>query len=108
VAPFRANFNPQLLFLRGQAMMVLNKCKRKAEIDYPCCWLYKVIGEDQQEIRQAIASIIEERRCVITLSNSSRSGKYHCLNVELVVQTEEVRNGLYQTLKSHPAIKMVL
>jgi uncharacterized protein len=89
-------------------MMVLNTSKKKPEIDYPCNWLYKVIGEDRQQVRQAIFSIIEERRCVITHSNSSKSGKYHCLNVELVVQTEEVRNGLYQTLKGHPAIKMVL
>ncbi|MEJ2031569.1 MAG: DUF493 family protein [Deltaproteobacteria bacterium] len=47
-------------------------------------------------------------RCIITHSNSSKSGKYHCLNVELIVQTEEVRNGLYQTLKNHPAIRIVL
>lgn len=89
-------------------MMVLNKLDRKVQIEYPCNWLYKVIGEDLQKVRQAIVSIIEERRCIITHSNSSKSGKYHCLNVELIVQTEEVRNGLYQTLKGHPAIKIVL
>jgi putative lipoic acid-binding regulatory protein len=89
-------------------MMVLNKLDRKVQIEYPCSWLYKVIGEDLQEVRQAIVSIIEERRCIITHSNSSKSGKYHCLNVELIVQTEEVRNGLYQTLKNHPAIRIVL
>ncbi|MDA8165799.1 MAG: DUF493 domain-containing protein [Desulfobacteraceae bacterium] len=89
-------------------MMVLNTTKKKAQIEYPCSWLYKVIGEDQQQVRQAIVSIIEERRCIITPSNSSKSGKYHCFNVELVVQTEEVRNGLYHSLKSHPAIKVVL
>jgi uncharacterized protein len=89
-------------------MEILNTSKHKTRIDYPCSWVYKVIGEDQQKVRQAIGEIIQERRCVISRSNSSNSGKYHCLNVELVVQTEEVRNGLYQTLKSHPAIKMVL
>ena len=88
--------------------MLLNTCKRKVQIDYPCSWVYKVIGEDQQAVRLAITQIIEESRCLISHSNSSRTGKYHCLNVELVVQNEEVRNRLYQALKNHPAIRMVL
>jgi uncharacterized protein len=89
-------------------MEMQNISEGKAQVDYPCSWVYKVIGKDQQQVRQAIAEIIQERRCIITRSNSSKSGKYHCLNVELVVQNEELRNGLYRTLKSHPAIKMVL
>jgi uncharacterized protein len=89
-------------------MGIINNFERKAQISYPCSWVYKVIGEDQQMVRQAIAEIIQERRCIITRSNSSRSGKYHCLNVELVIQNEELRNNLYRTLKSHPSIKMVL
>jgi uncharacterized protein len=89
-------------------MKILNNYEKKAQVDYPCSWVYKVIGDDQQKVREAIAEIIQERRCVITHSNSSKTGKYHCLNVELVVQNEELRNGLYRTLKNHPSIKMVL
>lgn len=89
-------------------MGIISVSGRKARVDYPCSWVYKVIGEDQQKVRQAIAEIIQERRCIISRSNSSRSGRYHCLSVELVVQNEELRDGLYRTLKNHPAIKMVL
>ena len=82
-----------------------NSCK--AKIDYPCQWLYKVIGNDHGQLRLAIAEIISHE-CDISFSNSSSKGKYHCLNVELTVQNEEERNSIYMALKEHPKVKIVL
>ena len=80
----------------------------KAKLDYPCQWLYKVIGTDHEQLRQAIMEIITNIPCKINLSNSSSSGKYLCLNLEITVQNEEERNSIYLNLKAHPNIKIVL
>jgi putative lipoic acid-binding regulatory protein len=77
-------------------------------ITYPCSWLYKIIGEDQEQMRLAAETVITEESCSISVSNSSKTGKYHCLNVELTVHTEEQRNTIFTLLKKHPHIKMVL
>ena len=83
-------------------------CNCKAKLDYPCQWLYKVIGTDHEQLRHAIAEIINDSPCKISLSNSSSSGKYLCLNLEITVQSEEERNSIYLDLKAHQHIKIVL
>jgi len=78
------------------------------------CWqklalgVYKLIGLEQEGIRGAIAAVLQERQCLVTLSNSSRTGKYHCLNVEVVVHDETDRTSHYEAFRCHPAITMVL
>ena len=88
--------------------MVQKKGICKAELNYPCQWLYKVIGTDNEQLRQAIMGIIRNMPCEINFSNSSSSGNYLCLNLEITVQSEEERNSIYLALKSHPHVKMVL
>jgi len=83
-----------------------NMCKVK--IDYPCQWLYKVIGSDQEKLHRALMEIVSDNSCDISSSNSSRTGKYHSLNLEVTVQSEEERNAIYMALKAHPQVKMVL
>ena len=80
----------------------------KVKLDYPCQWLYKVIGTDKEQLRHAIKEVINTIPCEINPSNSSSSGKYLCLNLEITVQSEEERNSIYQGLKDHPNIKIVL
>ena len=82
-----------------------NKCK--AELKYPCRWLYKVIGIDRKKLHRALLEIIGEDSCEISFSSSSK-GKYHCLNLELTVKSEEERNSIYLALKNHPQVKIVL
>lgn len=82
--------------------------KKKAHFDYPCAWVYKVIGSSEDSIRQAVREIMQDEACSVTLSKISKTGKYHCLNVELVVCSEEHRVSIYESLKGHPSIKIVL
>lgn len=82
--------------------------KKKAHIEYPCNWAYKVIGTDEETMRQAVREIIKDETCSIKLSNSSKTGKYCCLDVGLVVGSEEERLKIYEYLKNHSAIKIVL
>jgi putative lipoic acid-binding regulatory protein len=81
---------------------------RKPVLEYPCQWLYKIIGANQEELQQAAAAIINKQPCTISLSNSSKTGKYHCLNIEVEVTCEKSRNTIYQAFKQHPQVKMVL
>jgi len=83
-----------------------NMCK--AKIEYPCQWLYKVIGFDREKLHQVLKELINSDSCDISFSNSSRTGKYHCLNLEVTVQSEEERNSIYLALKAHPQVKIVL
>lgn len=88
--------------------MIINRLGRGPEIDYPCPWGYKVIGTDVERLRSAIAQVIQERPHTITPSNRSVTGKYHCLDVEIVVTSEACRLEIYDGLRSHPAVKIVL
>lgn len=87
--------------------MMSDSCGRKLELDYPCLWVYTVIGEDCDGVRRAILEVTKERRCEIITSRKSSSGKYHSLNAEITVESEEVRDGIYLALKEHPAVKIV-
>lgn len=82
--------------------------QEKPEINYPCVWQYKVIGEDQAAIKQAIMHIAAPVPVVITYSHSSSSGRYHSFNAEIEVQDEEARLSIYEALHNHPDIKVVL
>ena len=80
----------------------------RPEIDYPCSWSYKVIGEDCTLLKEVITSACAPLDVSITHSQVSSKGKYHSLNAEIIVTSEEVRLGIYETLKSAPAVKIVL
>jgi putative lipoic acid-binding regulatory protein len=85
-----------------------DKEKRKAQLEYPCPWVYKIIGSDADEMRCAVAEIIRDRTYKVSHSRSSETAKYHCLNVELSVESESHRTALYEALKAHRAVKLVL
>jgi putative lipoic acid-binding regulatory protein len=80
----------------------------KPEIVYPCTWIYKVIGKDCTLLKDIIVSACLPQKVKISHSHKSSKGKYHSLNAELVVQNETVRLGIYQALKEHPAVKIIL
>ena len=80
----------------------------KVVIDYPCPWVYKVIGDNVAKVRAAIESVAADSECVITESNSSRSGKYICLNAEIIVNTDDERVRIHLALKGHQDILIVM
>jgi hypothetical protein len=82
--------------------------KQKVQLSYPCRWVYKIIGPDADEMKRAAAEIIRDSKYKLSLSRSSATAKYHCLNVELSVESEAQRMALYEALKAHRAVKLVL
>lgn len=77
-------------------------------VEYPCRWLYKVISLDHLLDRQRIGSMLQECNCEITISNSSRGGKYTCLNVEVEVDSEGQRNSIFKALQDLDTVRVVL
>ena len=84
------------------------KKENHLHLKYPCTWVYKIIGADQNDMKSAVHEIIKDRACQITPSRSSETSKYHCLNVETIVEGESHRKEIYEALRAHRAIKIVL
>ncbi len=89
-------------------MVNINDLDQKLELDYPCTWCYKLISEHEKHTKEAVLDVISERIHTLSHSNSSKSGKYVSMNLELLVQNEDDRNFIYEALKAHQKIKMVL
>jgi putative lipoic acid-binding regulatory protein len=82
--------------------------KTKPRIDYPCPWLFKVIGSNREDLARAIAGVMGERQHLLFYSHASRTGKYHSFNLEVVVESESHRDELYRSLAACAVIKAVL
>ena len=82
--------------------------KQKLHLEYPCLWIYKVIGANYDEMKSAVTELIRDHQCKISLSRQSETSKYVSLNVEITVESESHRIALYEALKAHRAIKLVL
>ncbi len=80
----------------------------KLELDYPCQWRYKIVGEKKERMIEAVCDVISEKEHTINDSNKSKNGKYTSLNLDLLVHNEDERNFIYEALKAHQHIKMVL
>ncbi len=89
-------------------MEILNDRKEKLELTYPCNWAYKLIAGEKEALEKAIHDVIQEREHSVKHSKNSKSGKYMSMNLELLVHNEDDRNFIYEALKAHNNIKMVL
>jgi len=88
--------------------MKRNPMSEKARIEYPCRWVYKIFGKDQEVLRTAIAAIMPCGEYALSLSNSSRNNHYCCMNLELTVMSDEDRLEIYGALNANPDILIVL
>lgn len=89
-------------------MVNINELEQKLELDYPCDWRYKIVGSEREALEKAVHDVILERAHTLTHSNTSRTGKYVSMNLDLLVHNEDERQFIYEALKAHQNIKMVL
>ncbi|MEN8146727.1 MAG: DUF493 domain-containing protein [Campylobacterota bacterium] len=82
--------------------------ERKLELEYPCNWKYKIVGAERKKLEAAIHSVILERAHTLNHSNTSKTGKYISLNLDMIVHNEDDRTFIFEALKAHQDIKMVL
>lgn len=81
---------------------------KKLELNYPCNWTYKVIGNDEKSVKNAIVEVVLEKPHKIEPSKISQNGKYHSFNLEIIVSSEDERIVIYESLRKHQSVKMVL
>lgn len=86
----------------------ISDIKQKVQIDYPSNWQYKVVTGHEDHTKEAVLDVINERLHTLTHSKSSKGGKYISMNLELLVQNEDDRNFIFEALKAHHLVKMVL
>ena len=89
-------------------MEIINAMDKKVEIDYPCEWKYKVIGEEKEKILGAVRTVLGKRPYTCTFSKISNKGNYHSYEVKTLVHNEDDRTELFRLLKEHNDLKMVL
>lgn len=87
---------------------IINARDEKLILEYPCSWSYKLIASEKEALEQAIRDVIDERSHNLTHSKNSKGGKYVSMNLDLLVHNEDDRNFIYEALKAHQNIKMVL
>lgn len=83
-------------------------CRRKPDINYPCPWLFKVIGGECDAVAAAIAEVVGDAEHIVCEAHSSSGGKYHSFNLELIVESETHRDELYVALAAYAVVKVVL
>ena len=81
---------------------------KKLELEYPCNWCYKVIASEKEALQKAVQEVIDKREHKLSDSNSSKTGKYVSMNLDMLVHNEDDRQFIYDALKKHQDIKMVL
>ncbi|MDB2561998.1 DUF493 domain-containing protein [Sulfurimonas sp.] len=89
-------------------MEIINDSQKKVQLEYPCSWSYKLISSEKELIKKAIHDVIIDREHTLQHSNNSKTGKYVSMNLDLIIQNEDERNFIYEALKAHQNIKMVL
>lgn len=87
---------------------IINDSKQKLELTYPCSWSYKLIAGEKEALEKAIHDVIQERIHTLTHSKNSKGGKYVSMNLDMLVHNEDDRNFIFEALKAHQNIKMVL
>jgi putative lipoic acid-binding regulatory protein len=88
--------------------MILDSNSERPELNYPCEWIYKVIGKDVNKLIAAIEQSSLELEYEITPSNISKKENYISLNFKVTVPSEAARDIIYQKLNNNKDVIMVL
>ncbi len=87
-------------------MIDLNK--EKLELNYTCNWEYKLVVLEHINIKATVKEVIFEREHKVKESKVSTKGKFKSYTLELLVHNEDDRKELFEILRKHTNIKMVL
>lgn len=80
----------------------------RPEIEYPCTWTYRVIADDVAGTSEAIAAHLGTRPHRLGEGNTSRTGKYASLELELEVFDAADRDEVFAALGAMPGVRFVL
>ena len=80
---------------------------KKPEIEYPCEWSYRIIGDDIKKMVEAVENAVDGMEYDLQASNISKKGNYYSINLKVVVDNEVVRNIVFEKIEKHENVKMV-
>jgi uncharacterized protein len=81
---------------------------QKANIDYPTEWIYKIIGQSETHITEAIQTCCGDREHSLKASRQSSAGRFISMELKICVESYEDRESLFHSLFKQNGIKMVL
>mgnify|MGYP000636153564 CR=1 FL=1 len=87
---------------------MIDLSKEKLELTYPCNWIYKVIGSNEEDVKAAVKEVVDRAEYTLKESHTSKKGKFKSFTLEVLVHNEDDRKTLYEILCAHEKIKMVL
>ncbi len=82
--------------------------ERAPEIQYPCEWVYTIIGKDPESMKEAADRAITPGSYKADESRVSRSGKYTSMKIRCTVRNEQERKGYFNALQSSSSIRFIL
>ena len=72
---------------------------KKAKIDYPTHWEYKVIFDASDEAEAKVKDIVKDREFKLVFSKFSKDKKYASYDLAVLVLSEEERLEMFSALK---------
>ncbi len=72
---------------------------KKAKIDYPTHWEYKVIFDASDEAEAKVKDIVKDREFKLVFSKFSKDKKYASYDLTVLVLSEEERLEIFSALK---------
>ncbi|MFK7959490.1 MAG: DUF493 family protein [Phycisphaerales bacterium] len=78
------------------------------EIEYPAPWHYQVLGRSPEAIAEAIAAAVGDVVHQMRTGRTSSAGNWHSMGLTLVVRDEAHRLEIYERLREHEAVRLVL
>lgn len=87
---------------------VIDLSKEKLELNYPCNWKYKLVTLSKEDAEQGVKEVITQREFTLESSKASSKGKFVSFNLEILVHNDDDRVSIYELLRQHKLIKMVL
>ena len=72
---------------------------KKAKIDYPTHWEYKVIFDASDEAEAKVKDIVKDRELKLVFSKFSKDKKYASYDLAVLVLSEEERLEIFSALK---------
>ena len=80
----------------------------KLNISYPTPWTYTVIGDDEYHMRVAVGDVCGDLEHKLEVSRRSATGRYCSIKVEVIVQDDDQRIGLFHSLLRRDEIRYVV
>ena len=81
--------------------------QKKSQINYPCKWEYRIIGEEREVIEKQVFDLMLKPYS-LEVKNRSKQGKFISMHLIVEVDSEEDRNQIFRKLQQIERVKMVL